>query len=1168
VFVAWRRFATAAAPDADAIMVARLRFGGNGMDAARSARTLRRAEVRQDNDRIFEHRRRGTHAGEVEEDELSELDQGTTGFSFRTNAYPTMAVDGTGRVYIAWAERGFAQARPDPVTGDARILIATSANGLDYSAPVVVDDGPHPGHQFMPTIAFAGGKLMLVFYDLRETAAQVFSRFISDADSSNGFRHTIDIRASLGTTGAVPAFTPSVRVSDYLTGFRNSTSQREQLQVNPPNLPMFKGGTVPFIGDYIDVTPSPAFIPTDGGRWSYNTTASDDAPVFHAAWTDNRDVRPPLDGNWQNYTPPTLPGGSLTSLFAPTKTVPVCQAGNAGSRNQNVYTARIGGGLLAGAPGNTKPLSPTLQRAFAVFAQNQTTTTRTFRMRVLTQPAGGRASFDQFPLPPYNASSSAPRTFVDVSVPPLSTATRTLFVTASDPQAPLTVTVTEIAGVGGGVIPGGLAGRVLLNPDIENPDIENPDIANPDIENPDIANAEVYNPDIANPDIENPDIANPDIANPDIENPDIENVVVANPDIANLTVANPDIANPDIENPDIANPDIANPDIANGALADVTWKVSNTGNTTAGYNVYLFLPSGLPASVKTQLIVFKTYKTPVLEPNGCDLRVETRNILLLNLPNPTYITPDRTLPPQNDPSNASATLWMSPGEEARVTLRVFDSDTSNNDLVTNADGSTASLDPSLNPANGLTVGISSQGVGTLLLPGTTNPPVVTPTGTNLVYVQQPSNALPGAVLVPPVKVRVWTNSGAPLAGVTVTMTLVNAPPGAVLSGGTAVSDANGIATFDMLSVNIPAAGISLRASAAAPGVVASGISAPFNVGLFGSWIASGSGVVATIDNGATGRPSMQYQHNGAPDFTGAWQFSTVATQGGTQNLAYFWTGLHSAVQVTAELELFVSRGGVDVSVVSLVKEGPADCPPCYPPSGGFTYFGSTTVAFLAGDTYGFRLRGSHADPTHTLQGMLAIALDHAPTLNAATPLRIAPQQMVVLRGSDMPATAASGIVFNQNGTDLPAGYVFLASPTVVIARSPAALVPGPATVRSANGTTATPALSIAIAATPGAPVLYALKASCDGPNLTSVTPNQEVFVLADGVDTSGTSFVWTLGDRTVVTPAGFTTAGPGSICTQTHAPASIIPFSWTLQIKTTVAGVDSPLSNAIRTIVP
>ena len=829
LFVTWRRFATPTAVDADAVMVSRLRVNASSCDAPGRARGLRRTgPVGDALERIFEHRKRRarvTVAAPVEQ-----IDQSTSPYRFRTNAYPTMAIDGTGRAYVAWSERGYAAARPDPVDGDARILVATTLDGRTFTAPVVADDQAQLGHQLMPSLAFAGGKLMLVYYDLRETAAQLFGRFVDDAQSTNGKRNTIDIRASLGTPGAAPSFAPSVRVSDYLMGYRNSTAILEQLQVNPPNLPMFKLGTVPFIGDYIDVAAAPAFVPTASGDWVFNTAASAQAPVFHAAWTDNRDVRPPLDGNWVNYTPPTIDGQMPgMSLFDPSQTVAVCRAGNAGSRNQNIYTARIGGGLLVGAPGNTKPLSPSVQRGFVVFAQNQTTLTKTFRMTVLAQPAGGRASFDQFPRPPYTPASLAPRTFLDVRVPPKSTASRTLYVTGPVPDAQVTVDVSEVTLVGGPVVAGGLTARVLLNPDIENPDIENPDIDNPDIENPDIENAEVYNPDIENPDIENPDIENPDIENPDIENPDIENVVVANPDIENIGIGNPDIENPDIENPDIENPGVANPDIENGAIADVTWSVSNIGNTTAAFNVNLFLNNTtVPAGLKTQLVVYKIYQTPVLDPNGCDLRTETRNLLLFNVPSPNFISPGEGLPNQNDPSDTNATLWLAPGEVGRVTLRVFDDDTSNNLIVTNLDGSTASIDPAFNPATAVTAGVSGQGVDVLDPAGATRPPVVTTTGTNLVYLQQPSNVIPGATMTPAVSVRVYDNAGTPLPGVQVTIALVNAP-GAVLTGALAVSDANGIATFGGLSVNIPVVGAVLRATATSPGVVAAGTSAPFNV---------------------------------------------------------------------------------------------------------------------------------------------------------------------------------------------------------------------------------------------------------------------------------------------------------------------------------------------------
>ncbi|MEZ5418323.1 MAG: sialidase family protein [Vicinamibacterales bacterium] len=564
LFVAWRRFSPPSVTDADAVMVARLRVNGNSFDAPGKAWGLRRTSHDDDAaERIFEHRRR--RATPTVAASVAQLDQGTSPYSFRTNAYPTMAIDGTGRAYVAWSERGYATARPDSDSGDARIRVATTTDGRTFSAPVVVDDSPtEPGHQLMPSLAFAGGRLLLVFYDLRETRARVFGPFVTDQGLVTK-RQTIDIRAALATPGAVPSFAPSVRVSDYLLGYRNSTALLEQLQVNPPNLPMFRQGTVPFIGDYIDVSPSPAFVPTAAGGWAFNTAAGSQIPVFHAAWTDNRDVRAPLDGNWANYTPPTFVDGTGTSIFDPSQSVAVCVGGNAGSRNQNIYTARIGGGLIVGAPGNAKPLSPTVQRAFVVFAQNQTTVTRTFRMTILAQPAGGRASFEQFPLPPYTASSAPPQTFVDVRVPPRSTAARTVYATGTNPKAQLAIDVSEIAAVGGAPVAGGLAGRVVLNPDIENPDIENPDIENPDIENP---------------------------------------------------------------------------DIENGTISDVTWTVSNIGNTTAAFNVNVFLAAAaVPSGINTQLVVYKTYKTPVLDPDGCTLRTETQNVLLFNVPSPNFITP-------------------------------------------------------------------------------------------------------------------------------------------------------------------------------------------------------------------------------------------------------------------------------------------------------------------------------------------------------------------------------------------------------------------------------------------------------------------------------------------------------------------------------------------------
>lgn len=573
--------------------------------------------------------------------DIAPLDQATIADQFRTNAYPTMTVDGTGRVYVAWAERGFAPLALDPSTGDSRVVIATSRGGGTWTPPVAVDANPdRRGHQLMPALAFAAGKLMLVYYDLRDDVSHQFRSTINDFPGIP-LRHTIDLRSVQIAPGAVPVFGPSVLVSQYLRGTPPpplAPRGNVQLQFNVPNLPLFRRGTVPFLGDYIDLA-AVSMVPTARGGWTFNTAASP-SPVFHAAWTDNRDVHPPLDGNWQNYTPPNSAYHVVgSSLFDPTAVSPVCQPGQAGMRNQNIYGARITSGLLVAAPGNAKPLSTSLQRAFVVYAQNSTDLTKTFRLTVQNQPVGGRASFSQFPLPPFTRTSPPPLTTVDVEIASRSSISRTLFVTSTDPKAQVTVTVTEITALGGSVVSAGLQGFVTLNPDVANPDVANPDVANPSVANPDVANAEVFTPTISNPDVANPDVANPDVANPDVANPDVANVLVLNPDVANPDVANPDVANPDVANPDVANPDVANPDVANASLTDVSWTISNTGNTTAGFSVKLVLnQTALPANtIVTQLILYRQYKTPVAI--ACDLRFSTQNVLVANIRNPMFSPP-------------------------------------------------------------------------------------------------------------------------------------------------------------------------------------------------------------------------------------------------------------------------------------------------------------------------------------------------------------------------------------------------------------------------------------------------------------------------------------------------------------------------------------------------
>ncbi|MCX6553194.1 MAG: sialidase family protein, partial [Acidobacteria bacterium] len=454
---------------------------------------------------------------------LHPFDQGSSPVSFRTNAYPTMAVDGTGRIYVAWAARGFATPWSDPLTGDARIVLSTSSDGgSTWSMPrSLVDNYPGAGHQLMPTLTFAAGKLVIAYYDLRDDVAGVFAKYVDEGEAVRlaGKRHTIELRAAMADPAGAPAFTsyttvsgdgtlnPSTQVSQYLMGNLDRAGARSlgvRLQYNPPNLPIFAQGTIPFIGDYIDIAGQTFTL--DASRvWKFNTQADPTGkrvPLFHVTWTDNRDVRrPPAGQTWASYKSPTIgPTGK------------VCDPGsNPGSRNQNIYTAPLMPGLVVTAPGNQKTLGR-IQRAFVVYVRNTTSADHYYTLSIAPPPTGSYASFtriDETQLANPNLVSE----LGSVYIPRRSSIARSVFIVAPGTAYPfVTVNVSEI-GTGGATV---AQAAVVLNADVANPDIANPDIANPDIANPDIANAEVYNPDIANVTVDNPDMANTDIANPDI----------------------------------------------------------------------------------------------------------------------------------------------------------------------------------------------------------------------------------------------------------------------------------------------------------------------------------------------------------------------------------------------------------------------------------------------------------------------------------------------------------------------------------------------------------------------------------------------------------------------------------------------------------------------------
>ena len=415
-------------------------------------------------------------------------------------------------------------------------------------------------------------------------------------------------------------------------------------------------------------------------------------PLFHATWTDNRDVvPPPPGGSWENYTAPVVAGALSVENGNP---LPACVPGQEGMRNQNIYTSQITGGLVVGAPGNAKPLGTTtfngktvpFQRAFPVEAQNSTSQPLTVRFTIASQPTGGTASFLQFSL----------LTTLDVTIPPYSSVSRSVFATSTNAQATITVNVAQITAIGGSVVNNGLSSTAVLNPDITNPNITNPNITNPNITNPNITNAEVTNPNITNPNITNPNITNPNITNPNITNTsylnpnitnpnitnlDVTNVSATNPNITNPNITNPNITNPNITNPNITNPNITNPDITNGSIQDVTYPITNTGNTTASYTVKTATTATVPGGIVLQLLINKLYQTPVAA--NCQLGVQTHWITVANITNPKLFTvadPNITNPDITNGTPNEASVTLAPGETAYITLRVVNPTSGDNSI--------------------------------------------------------------------------------------------------------------------------------------------------------------------------------------------------------------------------------------------------------------------------------------------------------------------------------------------------------------------------------------------------------------------------------------------------------------------------------------------------------
>ncbi len=209
-----------------------------------------------------------------------------------------------------------------------------------------------------------------------------------------------------------------------------------------------------------------------------------------------------------------------------------------------------------------------------------------------------------------------------------------------------------------------------------------------------------------------------------------------------------------------------------------------------------------------------------------------------------------------------------------------------------------------------------------------------------------------------------------------------------------------------------------------------------------------------------------------------------------------------------------------------------------------------------------------------------------PTITSFSPAaQVSPGQMLTINGTNLPASSLTDVVFNQGGPDIPAQYMWGASPTRAVVRLPSTLTVGaPTTVRVKNpaDTLSTAAVPLNITVTPGTPVLSGVWASCAGGAITSITPGTPFAISGQGIDTSNGVIVWTpigvVGVPSITQNFLSSTGGPGGeVCsypTTPSAPGSNIgapaltPGNWLVTIRYNGIYGTSADSNGVLITVP
>jgi hypothetical protein len=229
----------------------------------------------------------------------------TTGLTYsRFASLSAVAADATG-VHVVWSAEN--------ASGQARIYVRNSPDGLTWPGAATTLDSTPVGHQYFPDVASAGGLITVVFYDSRADAS--YSPSLPPGDTAAG----------TNSGGAVDTF-----VARSVDGGLTWSEQEVSSVSSNYNWETHGSRRDPFWGDYIYVSAVPGAVNvvfTDSrdlvpGADPRETGADDDRDGFDV-------LQPcayvPNDINAPSYTSPLVSDPCLSQ----------------GGLDQNIYGARV-----------------------------------------------------------------------------------------------------------------------------------------------------------------------------------------------------------------------------------------------------------------------------------------------------------------------------------------------------------------------------------------------------------------------------------------------------------------------------------------------------------------------------------------------------------------------------------------------------------------------------------------------------------------------------------------------------------------------------------------------------------------------------------------------------------------------------------------------------------